>query len=406
MDLTPLPFCAGLDEYQRQAKELLEAFGSLDPNAIQRIRQHHPRLPGRANTNDRDRLTDSEIRSAEVSVGDAQGILAGCYGFESWPKLAEFVEAVNNKGSAMWQFESAVEAIISGDVARLESLLRENPELVHARSLREHGATLLLYLGANLVEGYRQKSPRNAVDVAEILLQAGAEVDAAARTGGKGTTLGMVATSEHTARAGVQIALLETLLNHGANIEGALGGYQPLTAALANGCPESAEFLAKRGAPLDLEGAAGVGQFDVVKSFFSDDGSLRANAAKAQMEAGFPWACEYGRNDVVEFMLDHGMDLQAGENIDETGLHWAAIGGHVDTIKLLLARGARLEARNCYGGTVLGQATWSAMNGDSGIDYVPVIATLLAAGAKVDEADYPTGNEQIDELLRRYGAKS
>src|SRR5262245_51192308 len=100
------------------------------------------------------------------------------------------------------------------------------------------------------------------------------------------------------------------------------------------------------------------------------------------------------------------MDLHAGENIDETGLHWAAIGGQVTTIELLLARGARLEAKNCYGGTVLGQATWSARNGDGDIVYVPVIKTLLEAGAKIDEADYPTGNEQIDEMLRHYGAKS
>jgi len=38
--------------------------------------------------------------------------------------------------------------------------------------MREHGATLLLYVGANLVEGYRQKSPPNAVEVARVLLEA------------------------------------------------------------------------------------------------------------------------------------------------------------------------------------------------------------------------------------------
>jgi ankyrin repeat protein len=405
MDLIPLPFCAGLEEYQKQAKGLLEAFESGDPASIHRIRQHHAGLPDRANSNDRDKLTDSEIRSAEVSLADARCVVACCYGFENWPKLTEFVEAVVREGSAVAQFESAVEAIIAGDVGTLGMLLRENPELVRMRSLREHGATLLLYVGANLVEGYRQKSPRNAVDVATVLLEAGADIDAAAITGGNGTTLGQIATSGHTARAGVQIALLETLLNHGASSEGAPNGYRPLTAALANGCGEAAELLAKRGARLDLEGAAGVGRLDVVQSFFDDDGKLKGNATKAQMEAGFQWACEYGRNDVVEFLLDHGMDLQAGENIDETGLHWAAIGGHVDTIELLLQRGARLEARNCYGGTVLGQATWSAMNDDGGIDYVPVIKTLLDAGAMVEEADYPTGNQQIDEMLRHYGAK-
>ena len=44
--------------------------------------------------------------------------------------------------------------------------------------MRSHRATLLHYVGANGVEDYRQRSPQNAVAVAEALLAAGAEVDA------------------------------------------------------------------------------------------------------------------------------------------------------------------------------------------------------------------------------------
>jgi hypothetical protein len=56
--------------------------------------------------------------------------------------------------------------------------------------------------------------------------------------------------------------------------------------------------------------------------------------------------------------------------------------------------------------TVLGQATWSVINGHPGIDYVPTIDALLDAGAAVDAANYPTGNDRIDYLLRRDGANS
>jgi hypothetical protein len=406
MDITPLPFRAGLAQYKKQATDLVKAYRSGDPEAMRCIRQLHPRLRGKAGTNDRNDVTDVEIRSAKFSPVDAQSVVARWYGFESWPKLVEFVEAVTREGSSVSQFESAVEAIISGDVATLQSLLRDNPELIQARSTREHGATLLLYVGTNHVEGYRQKSPRNAVEVAKILLKAGAEVDAVAQTGGYGTTLGQVATSVHTARAGVQIALMETLLDHGAAIEGAPGGYEPLTAALANGRPEAAEFLAKRGARLDIEGAAGLGLLDLVKSFFNEDGSLKANATKEQMESALIHACLYGRTSVAEYLLEKGVDPAAGANVGQTGLHYAAHGGHLSTVKMLLKRKAPLEVLNVYGGTVLGQATWSVMNGDPSVDYVPIIETLLDAGAKVEAADYPTGNDRVDDVLRRHGAKS
>ena len=84
-----------------------------------------------------------------------------------------------------------MEAVITGDAATLDSLLRE--PLVLARSTRVthfdlpvHRATLLHYVAANGVEGYRQKTPNNAVEVATMLLKAGAEVWAVDRGGRRG----------------------------------------------------------------------------------------------------------------------------------------------------------------------------------------------------------------------------
>ncbi|MGI8743003.1 MAG: ankyrin repeat domain-containing protein [Bryobacteraceae bacterium] len=259
------------------------------------------------------------------------------------------------------QFEAAVDAIVSGDSARLETLLSENPELVRARSTREHRSTLLHYVSANGVEDFRQKTPKNIVEIAKLLLKAGAEVNAESDAyGGRSTTLGLTATSCHPEKAGVQVPLMELLIGHGAIIEGP-DGASAVNGCLHNGRGQAAEFFASRGARLDLEGAAGTGRLDVVKSFFEDDGSLKPPATQKQMRDGFAWACEFGRTSVVDFLLQRGMEVNAKLRHDgQTGLHWAAAGGHVDTVRLLLERGAAIDAKDgSYGGTPLGWALYA-----------------------------------------------
>ncbi len=54
-----------------------------------------------------------------------------------------------------------------------------------------------------------------------------------------------------------------------------------------------------------------------------------------------------------------------------------------------------------YVGTVLGQTIWSAINSGYDIDYAAVVETLLAAGARIDAVEYPTGHARIDEVLAR-----
>jgi hypothetical protein len=154
--------------------------------------------------------------------------------------------------------------------------------------------------------------------------------------------------------AGLQLPLLELLIDHGAVIDGPDGG-SAVNGCLHNGHGEAAEFFASRGGPLDLEGAAGVGRLDVVKSFFDDDGGLKPTATEQQANDGFAWACEFGRTSVVEFLLERGVKIDAKLKHDgQTGLHWAACGGHAETVDALLRRGARVDAKDdSYGGTPL-----------------------------------------------------
>src|SRR4029077_225533 len=141
------------------------------------------------------KLSDPGRASAKCALADAQFVIARSHGFESWPKLVKHIEALVRGNSQASQFEAAADAIVAGDAATLERLLHENPELIRARSTREHRATLLHYISSNGVEGYRQITPKNAVKIAGILLKAGAQVDAEADVyGGGATTLGLVAT--------------------------------------------------------------------------------------------------------------------------------------------------------------------------------------------------------------------
>ena len=286
-------------------------------------------------------------------------------------KLAEVCETYRSAWAyrvhPFARFEAAADAIVNGKTAILKRLLKEDPELIRARSTREHQATLLHYVSANGVEGYRQKTPKNIVRITKLLLDAGAEIDATANVyGGGATALGLAATSGHPERAGVQEALLQALLDHGAVIDqprGAGNDDPAVLGCLANGRGEAAAFLADRGAELTLASAAGVGRLGVVRSYFDDDGALKPGTSNEQMEAGFLYACAYGQADVVEFLLEQGVDLASHSGDGQTGLHWAVIGGHLDTVKSLLRRNAPLEVKNRYGGTVLGQALWSAAHG-------------------------------------------
>jgi ankyrin repeat protein len=306
--------------------------------------------------------------------------------------------------SPVANFETAVDAVVAGDERALAALLGKDSMLVKARSLREHCSTLLHYCSANGVEDYRQKTPKNIVAMARMLLDAGAEVNAESDAyGGGSTTLMLTATSLHPERAGVQIALLELLLERGAAID--VGKSSDVVACLHNGRGAAAEFLAARGARLDLEGAAGVGALDRVKEFFAEDNGLRPTATAQQLADGFGWACEFGRLAVVEFLLEHGARADMTLGADRvTPLHWAALGGHAEIVKLLLARGADVDARETrFGGTPLGWALYAYREAlaERAEEYHGVVAMLVRAGASAPEVEGVTADPRMLAALRK-----
>jgi hypothetical protein len=345
----PLSYRAALDEYLEQAEALFNGVKAGDEAAEWRFKWLHPRFRGQSVT---------DVRAVTLVIADAQMVVAHEYGFESWPDLAEFTEAVNCDGP-LTRFEAAVEAVVSGDITTLRSMLREIPELVRARSPRRHHATLLHYIGANGVEGGRQKTPANAVEVAKILLDSGAEVDALADMYDKKcTTMSMLVSSCHPAKAGLQAALAETLLDYGAALDGPGSAWQSaLVTALAFGYLDTAEALAQRGAPLNnIAALAGLGRFE-------DMARLLPSADSQSKHIALALAAQHGHADIVRLLLDAGEDPSRynpdGFHSHSTPLHQAVWSDHEDVVRLLVERGARLDIPDTiYQGTPLGWANY------------------------------------------------
>ena len=349
MDLRALPFRSPLSAFEQQAGELLSSHGAADPAAIDLFHRKHPRFLDEKIKWLPKAIPDSEIGDAPLTLDDARLTIARYYDFLDWSSPAAWVEAISQEGGVS-KFESAVEAVVNGDLGALQDALRRAPRLVSARSNRVccfdppvHRATLLHYVAANGVEGYRQRTPANAVEIARTLLQAGAEPDALADMyGGECTTMSMLVSSSHPAKAGLQVPLVELLLNFGAAIEGRgtrkWGG--PLFIALTFGMIDAAKALAKRGARIDLPSAAGLGLVD-------DAIRLLPSADDAARHRALSLAAQQGHAEIVHLLLDAGEDPNRynpeSNHPHTTPLHQAVLGGHETVARLLVACGVRLD---------------------------------------------------------------
>ena len=268
MDLKPLSFASPLLAYEKQAATLLAAHRAADPAAIELFHRRHPRflddkIKWLPRTDFDFEIRDAALRSTMPASRSLVATISST-GLLSSPTSKPF-----HRLGQVAAFETAVEAVVAGDLGTLQDALSRDPALVRARSSRRccfdppvHRATLLHYIGANGVEHDRQRTPPNAVAIAHALLEGGAEPDALADMyGAECTTMSMLVSSSHPANAGLQVPLINLLLDFGAAIEGrgTRKRGNSLFTALAFGMSDAAATLAERGARVELPHAAGLG---------------------------------------------------------------------------------------------------------------------------------------------------
>lgn len=310
-----------------------------DAGALQRVQAHHPRY----------RAGFSDSLSEKFTLADAQLVIAREYGFSSWPQYRQALRVLMRSQNL---FTEAVQAIITGDAAQLKSLLADHPELVSTRSTHENQATLLHYVSANRVEDEYQKTPPNAAEIAEILLQAGADPNATASFYGGGaasTPLVCLVSSAHPYEAGVQASLVDVFVRHGAKVDGIDDDSLPAVTALEHWYPLAFAALVAAGARLDNPVlAAAAGRVDLLATMLDSDtlspyrdtaGHTISNPDSIRALA-FVKACLCGQVEVIRYLHGRGLDVNVTVDHQRTGLHEAAWAGQLAVVDDLLAEGA------------------------------------------------------------------
>jgi len=244
-------------------------------------------------------------------------------------------------------FREAVEAIDSGDIRTLKNMLRAYPNLVRDRlDYPEIGyfknPYLLWFVADNPIR--IDKLPVNIVDITRLLTDTVKREAAGSAQEQLDYALGLVATGRIPKECGVQIQMMDLLIDAGAKPG---GGKE----ALAHGNVAAVEHLIKRGGRLTLATAVGLGRIDDVRGMASEAG--RDEQLTALTVAAF-----YGKKDMIALLLNIGVDpngypdTSSGFHSHATPLHQAVSSGSLEAVKLLAEAGAKLDIRDkIYDGT-------------------------------------------------------
>lgn len=271
-----------------------------------------------------------------------------------------------------------IAAVRSAPRASVESLLRENPELLPATdrahsTLLHHAAgfgsietlTWLADSGADVnAKNRRGSTPLHwaVPDAAKVraLLARGAGVNTKQADGRTPLYL--------AASLGDGHAILRLLLEHGADPNLKLAnGRTPLMAAAVRGDDVALRLLIAAKATVDAKDSAG----ETALMLASTRGSLAA----------------------VRLLLAHGADPRAATKRNETALGNAGTAGNEAVARLLLDHGADVNTRNLRG--------YSPLMLAAGSDAMPsaIVKLLLTQGAD------PGGKDDYDETARDLAAK-
>jgi Ankyrin repeats (3 copies) len=366
------------------AARLLQRLVSGDESARRRLRAQVPRLAA---------VSDGALVD-RATIADARLVVAREYGFPTWRRL--LAELRDETGA--WQRRrrhseptaAALDAIRDGDPASLGRLLDAYPELVHADI--GVGGSLLGTLAEPDVFG---TSLGHALgvdrDCLNLLIERGSDLDGPL----------------NRAACFARVELVEVLLAAGARVDArGIHGVTPLETAIYHASRACADLLATIALVPDAPWiAAGVGRVDRLEGFLDRHGDLipeaymhRPNPAdvgwlhrlparelpQEVLDEALVHAAQNERPAAVSWLLDHGADPNAGPYQGCGALHLAAAFGALESVKLLIAAGADIDRRNDF-------------NGDNALGWAEYVLAR--------ERPHHPGVTAVRDLLRTLGSR-
>jgi hypothetical protein len=247
-------------------------------------------------------------------------------------------------------FRSAVAAIDAGDGGALERLLSEHPRLVRDR-LESPGPWLRDKVGKALDSFFQRpyllwfvaedpvrhgKLPANITKLAGIIIQAAKRQRIETLQEQLDYALRLVSWSWIARECGVQIALIDALVDAGADPAGCADN------ALVNHNLAAAGHLVARGAPLTLGTALCLGRWD-------DLPRLAKSASPAQRQFAFVLSALHGGAEALRRMIALGVDVNAPSQdlySHGTPLHHAVCSGSLEAVEVLVNAGAKLTTKD------------------------------------------------------------
>jgi uncharacterized protein len=221
-------------------------------------------------------------------------------------------------------------ALKQGDVERLSRLLADAPELASCVVRHEKGG------GRTPLHLFADWPGRiaNAAAIVQLLKRHGADLDAAA------VDMWHQETALHWAASNDDVALIDALLDAGADIERAgssIDGGPPLSCAVGYGQWEGARRLVARGAKTQLWHEAALGMMEAITARLEAAPALRG----ADLSGPFWNACHGGQLAAVQYLLAHGADLSwPAPWSGQTPLDIAEQAERSDVVAWLLENGA------------------------------------------------------------------
>jgi len=224
--------------------------------------------------------------------------------------------------------QEIVNAVNAGDMEKVKSLLKENPELIHTKDQYKNS---LLYL-ALLKDDFR---------LARFLIESGIDVNYSREDQGGNELFGAIIVGS--------LEITKLILEKGADIHKKnLRGITPLDAAIYDGYKEIAYFLMDKGATL----------------------SVQERGIPSLMRASLSG----GMDRIINLLIkEHEVDFKNKNGLGDTFLHAAAQGGDTSFIDLLIRKGLDPNVKNVYG--------WAPLHYAASEGHKDMVSALTKNGA-------------------------